>query len=584
MYMKKPQKDSQNTKKKMKGPPPSGLFKFLKNYKAQLFLLCFIVALSSGLNLVGPTLIATAIDDFSEGRFHFFNFLLLFSGLALAIFIITTGQGIVSAFVSEKVAFDLRQKIAKRISEQTYGFINTTNPATLLTNLTSDVDAVKTIVAQAIPILFSSILLILGSFIILFTINWRLAFVTLGVIALLMVVFRFVFGRSGELFQMAQKAIDRLNSVINESILASALIRVVNGQYEEIKKFDGAVKGAQEVSLKILAFFAGLVPIINFFANMAVLLLLYFGGIQVIGNTLTLGEFTAFYNYISLLILPVIMIGFISNLIVRATTSYARVAQVLDAPLEKSAGTQKKAFQQCIEFKDVSLIINEKQILKGLSFQVNFGEKTAIIGPTGAGKTLLLYLLSGLMKPTEGEILLDRKPLDEYDPDFLRTNIGVVFQDSLIFNGTIRENICFDHNVPEALLEKALQTAALEDYVKGLSNGLDHKVSERGASLSGGQKQRISLARALVLDPGLLLLDDFTARVDLKTEKLILKRLEDNFPDLTTLAVSQKISTVKDFDQLILIMEGELLAKGTHPELLEKSFEYRQIFSSQQTT
>lgn len=508
----------------------------------------------------------------------------MFSALALGIFIVSTSQGIFSAFVSEKVAFDLRQKIAQRISEQTYGFINTTNPATLLTNLTSDADAVKTIIAQAIPILFSSVLLILGSFIILFTINWQLAFVTLAVIVLLMIFFRFVFGKSGELFQMAQKAIDRLNSVINESILASALIRVVNGQYEEIKKFDVAVKGAQEVSLKILAFFAGLVPIINFFANMAVLLLLYFGGIQVIGNTLTLGEFTAFYNYISLLILPVIMIGFISNLIVRATTSYARIAKVLETPLEKSAGTLKKAFQKAIEFKNVSLIINEKQILKDLNFQVKFGEKTAIIGPTGAGKTVLLYLLSGLMKPTQGEILLDGKPLEEYDPDFLRTNIGVVFQDSLMFNGTIRENICFDQNIPELLLEKALKTAALEDYVKGLSHGLNHKVSERGASLSGGQKQRISLARALVLNPQLLLLDDFTARVDLKTEKLIFERLQANFPDLTVLAVSQKISTVKDFDQLILIMEGELLAKGIHPELLEKSFEYRQIFSSQQTT
>lgn len=562
----------------------SGLFSFLGDYRSKLAILCFLVFVSSSLSLMIPSIIAAALDDFTQGKFVFLNFSLLFAAITLLIFLISVGQNTLSAYLSEKIAFDLRQKIVQNIAHQSLSFINMINPSTIFTNITSDVDAVKGVVAQAIPILFSSVLLITGSTMILFTMNWQLALGVAGIIAVLMLMFKVIFRKSGQLFKKVQESLDQLNKVINESILASALIRVVNSQYEEIKKFDQAASETQKVNLKILAFFAALIPLINFLANTAVLMVVYFGGEKVITGSLSIGTFTAFFNYISILILPVVMIGFISNMVVRASTSYQRILKILHAPIRPGTGKTTQDFRKFIEFKNVSLVVNEKYLLKNISFTLQIGKKTALIGPTGAGKTLLLYLLSGLLNPTGGEILIDNNPLSSFDQNFLRNHIAVVFQDSIIFNDSIRENISFGQQIPEQKIKKAIQTSALEDFIKKLSHGLDHMITERGSSLSGGQKQRISLARALVLEPQLLLLDDFTSRVDIHTEKVIFAHLQKNYPDLTLLAVSQKISSVKDFDHLILLMEGELLAEGKHEELLEKCFEYRQIFSSQQTT
>lgn len=562
----------------------SDLFAFLGNYRSKLAILCFLVFASGSLSLMIPRIIAAALDDFTQGKFVFLNFSLLFAAITLLIFLISVGQNTLSAYLSEKIAFDLRQKIVQNIAHQSLSFINMINPSTIFTNITSDVDAVKGVVAQAIPILFSSVLLIAGSMMILFTMNWQIALGVASIIAVLMLMFKVIFGKSGQLFKKVQESLDQLNKVINESILASALIRVVNSQYEEIKKFDQAASETQKVNLKILAFFAALIPLINFLANTAVLMVVYFGGEKVITGSLSIGTFTAFFNYISILILPVIMTGFISNMVVRASTSYQRILKILHAPIQPGTGKIIQDFRKFIEFKNVSLVVNEKYLLKNISFTLQIGKKTALIGPTGAGKTLLLYLLSGLLKPTGGEILIDNNPLSSFDQNFLRNHIAVVFQDSIIFNDSIRENISFGQQIPEQKIKKAIQTSALEDFIKKLSHGLDHMITERGSSLSGGQKQRISLARALVLEPQLLLLDDFTSRVDIHTEKVIFAHLQKNYPDLTLLAVSQKISSVKDFDHLILLMEGELLAEGKHEELLEKCFEYRQIFSSQQTT
>jgi ATP-binding cassette subfamily B protein len=282
------------------------------------------------------------------------------------------------------------------------------------------------------------------------------------------------------------------------------------------------------------------------------------------------------------------MIGFLSSSISRASASYARIFETLNTPDMRAIGKIKKTLDGDIELKNVSVAYGEenmkKTILKDISFKVPAGSRTAILGPTAAGKTQLMYLLIGILPPTEGQVLYDNISISEYDSESLHQQIGLVFQDSIMFNMSLRENIAFSKTVTDADLKKALETAELSEFVNTLGNGLDEMVMERGTSLSGGQKQRIMLARALALNPKVLLLDDFTARVDNATEQKILSNIKNNYPDITLVSVTQKISSIEHFDNIILIMEGEVLAQGTHKKLTETSPEYMQILDSQKST
>jgi ATP-binding cassette subfamily B protein len=439
-------------------------------------------------------------------------------------------------------------------------------------------------VSQAIASLVSSVFLIIGASILLFTINWKLALGVLAMLPIIGVAFSVVLGKVRKLFKKAQEAVDWLNKVINESILGSALIRLVNSQQYEFEKFIAANTEARDISLSILRLFASLIPVIIFCTNLATLMILSLGGRFVIQGSMSLGDFTAFNNYLAILIFPVIVIGFMSNVMAQAGASYARISVVLNSPDSKDPGSLVTDLRGDIGVRNVSLNFGEKAALKKASFDVKAGTKTALIGPTAAGKTQLLYMLTGLLKPTSGAVEFDGRSIDEYDKQSLHLQVGFVFQDSIIFNLTLRENIAFSKTVKDEDLEKAIATAELKEFIDALPQKLDTIVSERGTSLSGGQKQRIMLARALALNPKVLLLDDFTARVDSNTERKILENVHRNYPGITLLSVTQKIASVEDYDQIVLLMEGEVLATGTHAELMKTSPEYVQIYDSQRST
>jgi ATP-binding cassette subfamily B protein len=436
---------------------------------------------------------------------------------------------------------------------------------------------------MAVSSIVSSVFLIIGVSVLLLITDWKLALVVISVTPAIALVFFFIFSRIRKLFKRAQEAIDWLNKVISESILGSALIRLLDSQKHEEKKFLAANSEAKSISFEILKMFSSLIPVITFFTNLATLAIVLLGGSFVIGGSMSLGSFTAFNSYLAILIFPIIILGFISNLVAQAQASYARILQVLQAPAEKKTGGIKAVFKGDIKVKNATVIFGEKPALKDISFEVKAGSKTAIIGPTAAGKTQLLYLLCGLLAPTSGKIYIDGKDINEYDKETLHSQVGFVFQDSVMFNLTLRENIAFSNTAKDEDIKKAIETAELSDFIEALPEKLDTVVSERGTSLSGGQKQRIMLARALALNPKILLLDDFTARVDANTEKKILNNISKNYPELTLISVTQKISSIEHYDQIILLMESELLAKGTHEELLESSLEYDQIFQSQKS-
>ena len=562
----------------------ANIFGLLRPYTLWVVLLIALTIGGNALNLIVPLLISHAIDAYATHTLVLSDTLWLFGLVAFGIFLLNNFQSIVQVFASEKVARDLRTKTAAAISLQEYASIEALGPGKLLTNLTGDADAVKTFVSQAIASIISSLFLIIGSSILLFTLNWKLALAVLAIIPFIAGTFFVVLGRVRTLFKKSQEAIDRLNAVINESILGAALVRLLNSQAQEYDKFVQANAAQRSIGLSILRMFALMIPVITFLTNIATLTILTLGGHFVITGSMTLGQFTAFNSYLSILIFPILIIGFMSNAIAQAQASYGRILEAENAPVRPRTGTLVRGLSGAIEAEQLSLPYGEHHVLRDVSFTIDPGTRTALLGPTAAGKTQLLYLLTGLLYPASGTIRYDGELLEAYDKQQLHEQVGFVFQDSIMFNLTLRENIAFSNTVSDESLAKAIDTAELHEFITALPEGLDTIVSERGTSLSGGQKQRVMLARALALSPRVLLLDDFTARVDTATERRILANVRKNYPDLTLVSVTQKIAPIEDYDQILLLMEGEILARGTHPELMKTSPEYVQIYESQQST
>ncbi len=562
----------------------SSMFAMVFEYKKFVALLILFTILANFIGLLAPKIIAQGIDAYTRGTFVVQNLLIEFSFVAVFVFLFTYLQNVIQTYASEIVARDLRAKLADKISQQNYAFVMRITPAHLLTNLTSDVDSVKMFVAQVIGTMVASIFLIIGASTLLLITNWQLGLAVLTIVPIIGGTFFVILGRVRKLFGETQKIIDWLNKVINESILGAALIRVLDSQKHEYDKFVKANSSAKNIGLQILGYFSILVPIITFVASLATLVILALGGHFVITGSMSLGDIAAFNSYVGILIFPIVMIGFMSGAISRSQASYERIALVLSEEQKEPFGTIPADLTGSIKLARVTLRFGEKVALKDISLEIRPGTRTAIIGPTAAGKTQLLYVLNGLVQPDEGEMLYSDTALVDLDKESFHKQIGFVFQDSIIFNLTLRENIAFSESVTDADLEKAIKTSELSDFIQTLPKKLDTIISERGTSLSGGQKQRIMLARALALNPKVLLLDDFTARVDTQTERKILANVAKNYPDLTLISVTQKIASVTDYDQCVLLMEGEIIAVGTHKELMRTSPEYVQLFESQQST
>lgn len=543
-----------------------------------------LAMLANAFTLAIPSLIASAIDAFGSGTFDLDKTLLEIGSIAAVVFFFTAWQNVLQTLVAEKVAMDLRSQLATKIASQSYRFIEDKNPAKLLTNLTSDIDSVKLFVSMVIPTQVTSIVVIIGTSVILLRLDWQLAALVLLVIPLLGGTFFFIMRKMRPFFMQSRGVVDALNRVIRESIIGAALIRVLATGTLERSKFNVTNAQSRAIGLQIVKLFSLMVPIITFVSGMGTLLVTVLGGWYVIQGSMSLGTFTAFGNYLTLLIFPIMMMGFMSNIIAQASASYARISEVLKATEVSATGTHKATLQGHILVNDVSLDFGGKPVLKHVSLEIKAGSRTAILGPTAAGKTQLLNLLAGLGVLQSGSILYDGFAPGDYEQRNFYQQLGLVFQDSVLFSTSMRENIAFNSEVSEEALQRAIATAELADYVASLPQGLDTLISERGTSLSGGQKQRIMLARALALNPRILFLDDFTARVDTNTEQKILANIARNYPGLTLVSITQKIAPVTGYDQIVLLMEGEVLATGTHEQLMQASPEYVQIYNSQRST
>ncbi len=565
-------------------PQQPGLSALLKPYRGRISLLILFALAGNTFNLWIPKIIGEGIDSFKQGSYNQTSIIVRFAVSALFILFFSYLQSIIQTYASEKVAKDLRQTLSEKISQQSFSWVQTTGPSKLLTNLTADIDSIKLFVSTAVASIASSVFIIIGASILLLTINWRLALAVLIIIPIISITFFTVLKKVRALFMKSRGIIDSLNKTISESILGAALIRVLNSQQYEFNKFIKPNSEARDTGFTILRMFAVLIPVVVFTANMAGVIILGLGGHFVIAGSMTLGDFAAFNNYLAILIFPIFVIGFMSNIIAQAGASYQRIASVLQAPDVPDTGTVEHTVKGNIVIENINLSFGQKPVLKDVSLQIKAGTHTSITGPTASGKTQLLNLVIGLLKPDSGNIFLDNAPLNNYRKEVLHQQVGIVFQDSIVFNMSMRENIAFNQRVSKEAMQKAIATAELATFAASLPQGLETIVSERGTTLSGGQKQRLMLARALAIEPKLLLLDDFTARVDALTEQKILQNIKENYPGITVVSVTQKISSAENSAEVILLMEGEVIASGTHGELLQTCPEYIQIYQSQRST
>lgn len=579
------QKKEETVSNEFQKPPTGlkGISKYIASFKLHIAALILLGTISNSAALLIPKMIGDGIDAYGQGTFDSTRTGIILVGVTMTVLGTSIAQKILSTITTEQLAHHLRRSLAVALSKQSFTFIQDTSASRLLTNFTSDIDEVKQIISQGVVTIVSAIVMIIGSAVLLFTINWRLALAALATFPIMVLLFQFVMSNIRTLFRDARQNTDELNKVITESIIGAMLVRVLSAQQEFHARFDVANSEAKRIGYKLLSVFGSFLPLLNIMSSASIIIVVWYGGFQVIDGQLTVGEFTAFYAYLAGLLTPVFILGFVSNLFVRAGVAFGRIQKVLEHQVSESGTKQIEDITHTIEFDTVSLSIEEQSILKDISFEIPVGKYTAIIGPTAAGKTHLLYLLLGLLEAQSGAITVDGVPLSYIDSDTYLQHFGIVFQDHVIFTSSIRENITLGREYSDNQIWSALEVANLKTFVERLPEQLDTQVSERGSNLSGGQKQRLALARAVISHPVIILLDDFTARVDRATDKRIRERVVQLSDKQTIVSISQTIESITDADQIILLMEGEVVATGTHEELLSNSFEYKQILESQQS-
>ena len=564
---------------------------YLRSYKGEATLAFVALLLASAASLTAPQLIRIAIDEGIAPR-RLNVVLLAVGGLAAAALLrglFTFLQGYLAERASQGVAYDLRNDLFAKIERLGFGYYDRVETGQLVTRLTSDVEQIRSFAGSGVVQMAAAVVMLFGTTTLLILLDWQLALLALAVVPVIFVVLLRFVRRIGPLFREVQQTLGRLNSVLQEDLAGTRVIRTFVREDYEVARYRSVNDELLGKNLETVRAFSNNFPFVFLLANLGTLIIVLFGGLQVIGGRLTIGELVAFNTYLGFLLLPILTIGFLAAGISRAGASSLRVFEVLDAPLEVENSPDAISLPpiRCrVEFDGVRFRYpgDEREILRGVSFSAEPGQTVAILGTTGSGKSTLVHLIPRFYDVTGGAVLLDGHDVRDVTLASLRSQIGMVMQSSLLFSGPVRDNIAYGR--PDATQEKieaAARAAQADGFIRALPDGYDTVVGERGLGLSGGQRQRIAIARALLIDPRLLILDDSTSAVDAETEAAIQESLDGMMREShrTVFVIAQRISTVRDADLILVLDRGEIAAMGTHDELLSTSELYNEILGSQ---
>jgi len=515
---------------------------------------------------------------------------LLIVGVALIRSIFSFLQGYLAARASQGVAYDLRNRLYAKIQSLSFSYHDRAQTGQLLTRATSDVERVQMFVGMGLIHFLSALVMMAGSLALLFVIDWQLALIMLVLMPLTMAFFAFFASRARPLFNEVQQRLGHLNTVLQENLAGIRVVKAFAREPYETDRFAGANQELYEKNVQVGRLVSAAFPLIFFLANVATLAVVWIGGLQVIGEQLSIGRLVAFNNYLLMTMFPMIMLGAILAMVSQAAASASRVLEILDARSEvreASSAHPLPPVEGRVEFDQVSFRYFEsaENVLEEVSFSTQPGQKVALLGTTGSGKSTIINLIPRFYDATEGRVTIDGIDVKEVTLESLRRQIGIVLQETTLFTGTIRENIAFGR--PEASMAEivaAARAAAAHEFIISFPKGYDTPVGERGATLSGGQKQRISIARALLMDPRILILDDFTSNVDFETELRIERALVSLMEGRTTFVIAQRVSTVQNANLILVLDEGKIVARGSHEGLMRVSPLYVEIYSSQLAT
>jgi ATP-binding cassette subfamily B protein len=545
--------------------------------------------LSTGANLVSPMILRSVLDDGITAKVWapILSGTLLLVGLAVVRGLFGFTQSYWSEKVSQSFAFDLRNKLFEKIQTLSFAYHDRTQAGQLMTRLTSDVEQVRSFVASALLQFISALMLLIGSLIALFSMNWQLTLIALLFIPPSMVVLGYFMQVVRPMFSIIQERLGLLNVVLQENISGARLVKAFGREAHEEARFAAKNESLLEMNLKSVVAMSSSFPLIFLINNLGTLGILWAGGYKAMSGEISIGELIAFTTYLSLLFQPLFMLGMISAQITRASVSNERIFELLDTKQDVEDSPNAivmPAVQGHVRFDNVTLRYagSANKVLDGVSFDIPAGTTVAILGTTGSGKSSLINLIPRFYDANSGAIIIDNHDVRSVTLDSLRSQIGIVLQETTLFSGTIRDNIAYGRpDASDAEVLEAAKRAQADAYIQELPQGYDTIVGEKGVGLSGGQRQRIAIARALLLDPKILILDDSTSAVDAETEFKIQQALDDLMHNRTSFVIAQRISTVRNADVILLLDGGKIIGQGSHDDLLRDNAVYGDIIDSQ---
>ncbi len=496
-------------------------------------------------------------------------------------------QGYLSEKSSQGIAYELRNQIFEKLQGLSFSYHDQAQTGKLMTRMTSDTELVRMFVGNGLLQLLSAVILLAGTLAILFSMNTALTLIFLAMVPPIGVIFVFFVRNVLPRARTVQEKVDKVNNVLQENLAGVRVVKAFAREEYERQRFLVRNEKLLDENISLMRLFATFFPLIFFIANLAVVGVVWLGGLKVIGGSLTLGELVAFIGYQTFFLMPLFSLGFIGGMMSRAEASASRIFEVVDAESEvreKPDAIELPPLEGRVTFDGVSFryMISEQPVIQDVSFEAEPNQTVAILGKTGSGKSSIINLIPRFYDVTKGRVLVDGYDVRDVALESLRSQIGIVLQETTLFSGTIRENIAYGR--PDAGLEEVIEAARIaqaHDFIEAFPQGYDTLVGERGVGVSGGQKQRIAIARALLLQPRILIMDDSTSSVDAETEYKIQQALERLRQGRTTFVIAQRISTVRTADLILLLDGGKLVGKGTHAELLDCCEEYAEILATQ---
>ncbi|HHX77766.1 MAG TPA: ABC transporter ATP-binding protein, partial [Firmicutes bacterium] len=543
------------------------------------------------LNLIGPYLIGRAVDAIAPGT-GMVNFgeLKFFVLLLLLVYLLSNGliflQEYIVAGVSQRVVFNIREKVYDKLQRLPVIFFDRRTHGEIMSRISNDVDNISDTISQSTVQFMTSVVSILGSLAMMLYLSVIMTVTSLITVPMVFLLTKSIARRTRVLFLQQQEALGRLNGHIEETISGIHVVKAFNNEERVVEEYIEKNRILKDVGIKAQTWSGFLQPLMTVIANIGFTVVAVVGGILVINNIISLGIIASFISYSIQFTRPLNEIASTFNAIQSGIAGAERVFYLIDEEEERKdspGAVEAKEIKGEVEFKNVSFEYKKgEEVLKNVSFKVEPGTNIALVGPTGAGKTTVVNLLTGFYEIDKGEVLIDGINIKDYKKDSLRRMFGMVLQDTYLFSGTIRDNIRYGRlNATDEEIERAAQMSRAGEFIEKLPDGYDSMLMEGGINLSQGQRQLLAIARAILADPSILILDEATSSVDTRTEYKIQEAMVNLMKGRTTFIIAHRLSTIRDADIIMVINEGEIIEKGSHEELIERKGFYYNLYTSQ---